>query len=124
MTTETTSINGYEVTLVSFGADKRLFITNPEGVQIYGHKTSGINYLETAKREIADDMRLAKVGVIEPETIQEISVEGETVAAQTVTAYCGCECDRENKVTVSYCEGHETKLYYWQAIYNDAVRAR
>lgn len=58
-----TTFNGYEVNLMDFeNGDKRLFITNPEGFQIYGHRTSGINYLETAKREIADDIRLSKVG--------------------------------------------------------------
>lgn len=62
--TQTQTIDGYTVTLTDFGkfGGKRLFITNPQGVQLYGHKTSGINYLETAKREIADDVRLSKVG--------------------------------------------------------------
>lgn len=77
-------IDGYAVTFMSFGADKRLFITNPEGIQIYGHRTSGLNYLETAKREIADDVdfraRLAQAegGEMAIETVQEIAVEGES----------------------------------------------
>lgn len=66
MTTATHNISGYKVQFIDFGnGDKRLFIFNPEGTQFYGHRTSGVNYLETAKREIADDLRLAKVGLIE-----------------------------------------------------------
>lgn len=131
MKQETTTISGYKVTFIDFevGNDMRLFIDNPEGVQIYAHRTSSKDgYLETAKREIGYDMeRRGIMPEVEPiaEAVQEIEVEGETrrIEYDTVIAHCGCECNRADRTTISYCERHEGELIYWQAVHDDYMRS-
>lgn len=75
METITHNINGYEVSFMDFGrGDKRVFVMNPEGVQIYGHRTTGsVNYLETAKKVIQEDVNFRAAFDCKPE-IEEIIV--------------------------------------------------
>lgn len=55
MTQKIHILNGYKVTLMSFGNDIRLFITAPNGYQIYGHRrSSAVGYLTTAKQVIRE----------------------------------------------------------------------
>lgn len=97
-------INGYEVIFINFGrGDKRLFVNNIEGIQIYGHKTTdAINYLETAKRVIAEDMKLATVGVVE--TVAPI-VETTTVDKMI------CLSDRKEEFKAAMKRGFENDLH-------------
>lgn len=104
------NINGYEVIFINFGrGDQRLFINNPEGIQIYGHKTSsGIDYLETAKREIAEDMNLRGVAVVE------------TVAAPVIADRMICLSARKDEFKTAMLRGIENDLVVERDVERDS----
>lgn len=53
----------------------------------------------------------------------QIALPEPAAVCETVIAYCGCVCNREQKTTESYCERHEWDLEYWSAIAYDQERS-